>query len=191
MKTNLPPEVLISRIKMEDNKIKLNENIVDLLKDIHHNSTLEINGGLGEVSEYLSEFNNCSLTEERGLCEVYRKNLFPASTVKQLIINWKNIAPNPYYDYVIIHDNKDYQNASKLAKIAVINLEQMKVIPNERIDINNTKIVDTVGEIKSNNSEIKQSAKNTNIDILSGGNKKSRKSNDTVDTGPPSSGVLE
>ena len=140
MTKKIAPEVLAGKVNKNEDGVVLDEEVLELLKDVNDSTVLEVNGGIGEVSEYLSKNNTVSLTEERRLCFVFLKNLFKDSTVVEMNINWRKFDKNQYYDYVIIHEGNDLSDAKKLARVAVIDLFNMKVVENEKVNSNNTKV---------------------------------------------------
>lgn len=158
MSKKLSPEALVARVKVDGSDIVIDSKVLDLISDIVDSKVLEVNGGIGEISEYLSlKQNRCFLTEERRLCFVYRRSLFKNSKVVEMNIDWKHIIDKRYYDYVIIHDTKDLEKAKKLGTV-IINLETMERVVNEKIDVDtveNSRTVtkDDVSQIANKESE--------------------------------------
>jgi len=100
---------------------------------------IEIDGGVGIASEYLSR-NGCSVTlqSEERLCFSYRKKEVPDSTVKQWNVSTDQISTDKkLFDYVIIRDTSKTEMAQKIAKIGVVNLstgETISVIDTDVVD---------------------------------------------------------
>lgn len=87
-------------------------------------SVLDLGGGVGMISEYLSRLNNqVTLIESQGLAFSYRRNILKDSNVKAI-----NISPHQVqwstkiFDYTIIRDLALFDRAKSISKIGVINL---------------------------------------------------------------------
>ena len=138
---NRVPELanMTARSLILEGKPLVDEATVDLLSFVNGSQVIEILGGLGEVSEHLSERgNNVRLLEESRLFFVYRRQIFPYSKVIEM-----NVSPSaikvvtPYYDYAIIHSDEQKELALSMAKKAVVNVSTKEIY--EKTSINNTK----------------------------------------------------
>lgn len=119
MKTERPE---IEKTKLAGN-VPLDADVIDILKTVS-GSVLDINGGVGRVSEYLSE-KGCDVTllDPNRLSFSYRRGIVPKSKVKCWNIEADAIKlDKPVFDYVIIRGLGYYDLAKKIAKKGIINL---------------------------------------------------------------------
>ena len=142
----------------------VDEETIKFLSSIPSGSKIiEIEGGMGEISEYLSELgNNVRLVGEHRLFFVYRESVFSKSKVIPMNINPDSIkAVNKvYYDYAIVHSPEYLRLALSIAKY-VYNVVSKEVLsekepinhPEDPIVISENKDVGTKPEssIDSNN----------------------------------------
>lgn len=98
----------------------VDDNIKEFLSTISTGSKIiEIEGGMGEISEHLAELgNNVKLIGEHRLFFVYRESVFPKSKVVPMNINLSSIkaGSKAYYDYAIIHESHHIDFAKSIAK---------------------------------------------------------------------------
>lgn len=177
-----------------DVKAKLSNNI-PLLTDAQltflsvipaGSSILELNGGLGIVSEHLSVTCRTKLCEDGRLYFTYRRQVFPKSSVTEMNISPYALSTTiQISDYVIIHSPEFLDIASKLAKKFVILMYEYSIlhvqvkVENETVDINSIKDTGTVAKNSSNkkvpttkpgpndfvyNDELSKSSGDANID---------------------------
>lgn len=119
MKTERPE---IEKTKLAGN-IPLDPDVIDILKTVS-GSVLDINGGVGRVSEYLSE-KGCDVTllDPNRLSFSYRRGIVPKSKVKCWNIEADAIKlDKPVFDYVIIRGLGYHDLAKKIAKKGIVNL---------------------------------------------------------------------
>lgn len=116
MRSEIEKELLHKGLSKDDPLKSIIDNIVG------RGTVLEINGGVGIVSEYMSSKGfNVTLQDSNRLSFSYRKNVVPNSSVRQWSIDLTHIKLNgPSFDYVVC-SKYDVGFASKIAKVAVIN----------------------------------------------------------------------
>jgi hypothetical protein len=109
-------------------KVPLDQDIQNILEGVS-GTVLDINGGVGRVSEYLSDRGcNVTLVDPNRLSFSYRKGIVPNSKVKCWNIEADTIKLNkPIYDYVIIRGLGYYDLAKTIAKKGVVNLITMEL----------------------------------------------------------------
>lgn len=104
----------------------VDEETAALLKalEIGGFTVLDIGGGVGMISEYLSRYNNTvTLIESEGLAFSYRRNILKDSNVKAINISPREVNwSTKFFDYVIIRDLSLFDRAKSMAKLGVINL---------------------------------------------------------------------
>lgn len=114
----------IEKTKLAGN-VPLEENIVKVLDNVVAGATvLDINGGVGRVSEYLSN-KGCvvTLVDPNRLSFSYRRGIVPKSTVKCWNIEASSIKlDKPVFDYVIVRGTEYYELAKTIAKKGVVDL---------------------------------------------------------------------
>lgn len=129
------PELERHRLKSEEYPTEEQKKLLSGVSG----EVIEIDGGVGIASEYLSK-NGCSVTlqSEERLCFSYRNKEVPNSTVKQWNVSSDQISTNKkLFDYVIIRDALKTEMAKKIAKIGVVNLstgEITSVIDTDVVD---------------------------------------------------------
>lgn len=104
-------------------KVPLDQDVQDILSTVS-GTVLDIHGGVGRVSEYLSD-RGCEVTlvDPNRLSFSYRRGIVPNSRVKCWNIEADTIKLNrPIYDYVIIRGLGYYDLAKTIAKKGIINL---------------------------------------------------------------------
>lgn len=112
----------IEKTKLAGN-VPLDNEIVEILKTVS-GTVLDINGGVGRVSEYLSE-KGCDVTllDPNRLSFSYRRGIVPKSKVKCWNIEADSIKlDKPCFDYVIIRGLGYHDLAKKIAKKGIVNL---------------------------------------------------------------------
>lgn len=152
------------------NKIINNTPLVDSvvsknLDTIVNSKVIEIGGGLGEVSEYLSVMgNNVKLVEETRRFFVYRRNLFPDSKVVEMNVNPFAITTKlQHYDYAIIH-SEDHLELAKSLATNVFNVEKNSFYGQE--PINSSEGLSDNPEIEVTPETVEEvEARNTRIDL--------------------------
>lgn len=164
MKTRPELDVMTTKSKIKNGESLLDDSVIDFLSSIKNGTGLELDGGLGLVSEHLSDRMKMRLCDDGRLYFTYRRQIFPKSSVMEM-----NITPNAIsdkiaiVDYVIIHSPEWLELAKKLAKKMVITIYDLSTINvernNEQVNIDNTKVSREVTENRSNKqSSKKQSA---------------------------------
>jgi len=122
------PEVDMGRAQVNilHNIPFLDHETLDALNSIS-GKIVEIEGGLGFVSEELSKKNDVVLVEEQYLFLNYRNQIFPKSQVRIMNV-WPGRLdlPAPFYDWAIIHGLTWLAVAKRLAKV-VINIKTKEV----------------------------------------------------------------
>lgn len=108
------------RNKIINNLDLVDDETIKFLSTIPSPSKIiEIEGGMGEISEHLSNLkNNVNLIGDQRLFFVYRNSVFPKSNVTNMNLNPNLIKPGSkvYYDYAIIHDEQYFNLAKSIAK---------------------------------------------------------------------------
>lgn len=122
------------RIEVEKTKLAGNVPLSDefqaLLEPVINSTVLDVAGGIGRVSEYLSIRNKCDVTllEGNRLAFSYRRAIVPNTTVKAMNAEPSSIKLNkPAYDYVIIRGTEHYDLAKRVAKVGIVNLLTMEI----------------------------------------------------------------
>lgn len=129
--------------KIENKENLLGEDIINLLSTIKNSTVLELDGGLGLISEHLSATNSVRLCDDGRLYFAYRRQLFPKSKVIEMNVPPSSINDNyKIVDYVVIHNNDFLDKAKKLAKKAVILTHEMLILENKEITNNEENIAD-------------------------------------------------
>jgi len=128
MEISRVPEIDMGRAQVNilHNIPFLDNETLDALNNIS-GKIVEIEGGLGFVSEELSKKNDVVLVEEHYLFLNYRNQIFPSSKVKVMNV-WPGRLdlPTPFYDWAIIHSPTWLAIAKRLAKV-VINIKTKEV----------------------------------------------------------------
>lgn len=122
-----PERPEIEKTKLAGN-VPLDDDVVEILKTVS-GTVLDINGGVGRVSEYLSE-KGCEVTllDPNRLSFSYRRGIVPKSKVKCWNIEADSIKlDKPCFDYVIIRGLGYYDLAKKIAKKGIINLITVEI----------------------------------------------------------------
>ncbi len=123
---------MIDRVEVQKDKL-VSGDLVDYatgtLIDNVKGTVLDINGGVGLISEYLSN-RGCEVTlvaPER-LAFSFRKRLVPNSKVRTMNIDGTEIKLNkPLYDFVIIRSLSHRELAMKICKKGIVNLITMEI----------------------------------------------------------------
>jgi ubiquinone/menaquinone biosynthesis C-methylase UbiE len=114
----------IEKTKLAGN-VPLEDNIVNVLDNVVAGATvLDINGGVGRISEYLSN-KGCvvTLVDPNRLSFSYRRGIVPNSTVKCWNIEASSIKlDKPVFDYVVVRGTEYYELAKKIAKKGIVDL---------------------------------------------------------------------
>jgi hypothetical protein len=120
-------------------------------------STLELNGGLGIVSEHLSATCRTKLCDDGRLYFTYRRQIFPKSSVIEMNISPYALSTSiRISDFVIIHNPEFLEIARKLAKKFIVVMYEKAIISvytkeeNETVDINSVKNTGAVTKNSSN-----------------------------------------
>lgn len=139
------PEIAV--MKMRANSSLIGDDLKEFLSLVRDMTVIELDGSLGNVSEFLSTTNkSVRLCEEGRLYFVYRRQMWPKSTVVEM-----NIAPEAlnnsraYYDCVVIHDESKLAIAEKLSKRLIVNVGNLTIIDKDKNDkaSEHTAIVDS------------------------------------------------
>lgn len=129
----------------------VDDETINFLSSIPSGSKIiEIEGGMGEISEHLSNLkNSVNLIGDQRLFFVYRGSVFPKSNVTHMNLNPNLIKPGSkvYYDYAIIHDGQYVNLAKSIAKY-VYNVSS-KEIYSEKEPINSAEEPVVVTENKN------------------------------------------
>lgn len=145
----------IEKTKLAGN-VPLDNDVVDILKTVS-GTVLDINGGVGRVSEYLSE-KGCDVTllDPNRLSFSYRRGIVPKSKVKCWNIEADSIKlDKPCFDYVIIRGLGYYDLAKKIAKKGIVNLvtvEFENVVHNSKTVKQSPKVDRSIGTDKESES---------------------------------------
>lgn len=108
--------------------VPLDNDVIEILKTVS-GTVLDINGGVGRVSEYLSE-KGCDVTllDPNRLSFSYRRGIVPKSKVKCWNIEADSIKlDKPCFDYVIIRGLGYHDLAQKIAKKGIVNLITVEI----------------------------------------------------------------
>ncbi len=155
MKNRPELDIMSVRSMINNGENLLSESVIKFLEFIENSTVLEIDGGLGLISEHLSATNRVRLCDDGRLYFVYRRQIFPKSSVIEMNISPTAISTkNPIVDYVVIHKPEFLDMAKKIAKKMVVLMYDMsvitsEVIENEKININNTEVTREIS--KDNN----------------------------------------
>ena len=108
-------------------------NLVSKLKG----SFLELDGGVGVVSEYLSKLGNeVTLQDSNRLSFSYRKTRVPDSKVKCWPIDLSHVKLNkPVFDYVIFSNSNQRVLALSMSKIGAVDLTSKEVVLKDNHDV--------------------------------------------------------
>lgn len=133
-------------------------DIVNLLKGLS-GSFLEIDGGVGVISEYLSKLgNDVTLQDSNRLSFSYRRTRVPSSKVKSWPIDLSFIKlGKPAFDYVIFSNGAQREIALKMAKIGVVDVANKEVIRKNRNVVHNTEksvSISKTTRISADNQEV-------------------------------------
>lgn len=124
-----PERIEVEKTKLAGN-VPLSDEFQALLEPVMNSTVLDVAGGIGRVSEYLSIRNKCDVTllEANRLSFSYRRTIVPNTTVKAMNAEPSSIKLNkPAYDYVIIRGTEHYDLAKRVAKIGIVNLLTMEI----------------------------------------------------------------
>lgn len=111
-------------------------DVVNLISNLK-GSFLELDGGVGVVSEYLSKLGNeVTLQDSNRLSFSYRKTRVPNSKVKCWPIDLSYIKlDKPVFDYVIFSNSNQRVLALSMSKIGVVDLASKEVVLKDKHDV--------------------------------------------------------
>jgi hypothetical protein len=168
MKSRPELDIMVAKSKIEKGEPLLDESIINFLSFLKEGTGLELDGGLGLVSEHLSGRLKMRLCDDGRLYFTFRRQIFPKSSVMEM-----NITPNalsdksPIVDYVIIHSPQWLDLAKKLAKKMVVTTYDLSGVNvgkyDEQIDINNTEVSREVTENRGNKKSNKKHSTNSDV----------------------------